>query len=66
MVNGTYLLSFEVGINKNGHYLLKRLYVFGGRGRTRTDADGRGRTREIFFLIFFNFFFILFFYFLHT
>ena len=23
MVNGTYLLSFEVGINKNGHYLLK-------------------------------------------
>ena len=23
MVNGTYLLSFKVGINKNGHYLLK-------------------------------------------
>ena len=22
MVNGTYLLSFEVGITKNGHYLL--------------------------------------------
>ena len=29
----------------------KRLYVFGGRGRTRTDADGRGH-----FIIFFIYF----------
>ena len=29
-------------------YVLNGLYVFGGRGRTRTEADGRGREADIF------------------
>ena len=59
------LLLMEVPLLCANH--VEGLYVFGGRGRTRADADGRGRTRTdadgrghfIFFYFFYFFIFCL-------
>ena len=44
-----HIMTLRTGLNSDETKMMRqnRLYVFGGRGRTRTDADadGRGRTR---------------------